>query len=70
MRDLLSSDRTKAVRDLMRKRFVIATEEMDREAVANWQHCRVYVAIRFTSLRAGPPSASVPFIATLVDVTG
>ncbi len=34
LRDLFSSDRSKTVHDLMRKRFVFATEEMDQEAVA------------------------------------
>ena len=34
LRDLFSSDRTKTVRDLMRTRFIFATEDMDQEAVA------------------------------------
>jgi magnesium transporter len=33
-RDLFSADRTKTVRDVMRKRFVAATEKMDQEALA------------------------------------
>src|SRR5678815_1936468 len=33
-RDLFSADRTKTVRDVMRKDFVAATDDMDQEAVA------------------------------------